>query len=112
MSQIIDWEYYNSHFPKIIPQNDFEAVETQAEIEYNKVVKPYMNISTERQQNTIFQLCNFIYSNQRVLSGTAVTSVNNNGYSECYALQTPAQARDAIKELIYEGIGTRLVGAF
>ena len=44
---IINWEYYSSHFPVIIPEKQFESVERQAEIEYNKVVKPYMDISEE-----------------------------------------------------------------
>lgn len=114
MSQLIDWEYYSSHFPSIIPEKQFEAVEAQAEVEFNNVVYEYMlaDISTERQKNTIFQLCNFLYSNQTVLAGKAVTSVSNNGYSESYSIQTTEQAMDAMHELIYEGIGTRLAGAF
>ena len=107
MSKIIDWEYYSSHFPNVVPEKQFEAVEAQAETEYKKVVKPYMNISEERQKDTIFQLCN-----QTTLAGHSVTSVNNNGYSESYALQSTAQAQEAMEELIYKGIGTRLAGAF
>ena len=42
MSQIIGWEYYVSHFPVVIPESQFEAVEQQAEIEYRKVVGEYM----------------------------------------------------------------------
>lgn len=112
MSQIIDWEYYSSHFPNIVPEKQFTAVERQAEIEYNKVVKPYMDISEENKQNTVFQLCNFLYANQTSLSGKAVTSVNNNGYSESYAVSTKEQMNASIKELIYDCIGTRLAGAF
>lgn len=112
MSQIIDWEYYSSLFPQCVPEKVFDSVERQAEIEYNKVVKPYMEISEERQKQTIFQLCNFLYANQDLLSGKAVTSVNNNGYSESYSLSSPEQVRSAMRELIYEGIGTRLAGAF
>ena len=41
MSQIIGWEYYVSHFPVVIPESQFEAVEQQAEIEYRKVVGEY-----------------------------------------------------------------------
>lgn len=110
--RIIDWEYYSAHFPNIVPEKQFAAVEAQAEIEYNNVVHEYMEISEERQKNTIFQLCNFLYSNSAVISGKAVTSVNNNGYSESYAIQTAEQAKDAIRELIYDCIGTRLAGAF
>ncbi|MCM1159376.1 MAG: hypothetical protein NC300_11435 [Bacteroidales bacterium] len=109
---IIDWEYYSSHFPNIIPQKQFFAVERQAEVEYYKVIKPYMDISEERKQNTVFQLCNYLYSNRAVISGRAVTSVSNNGYSESYAVQTKEQAEDAMRELIYDCIGTRLAGVF
>ncbi len=112
MSKIIDWEYYSSHFPNVVPEKQFEAVETQAEIEYNKVVKPYMEIHEARQKDTIFQLCNFLWSNQTTLAGHSVASVNNNGYSESYVLQSTAQAQEAMEELIYKGIGTRLAGTF
>lgn len=109
---VIDWEYYSSHFPNVIPESQFAAVEAQAEIEYNNVVHPYMEIPEEKKKNTIFQLCNFLYSNMAVLSGRSVTSVNNNGYSETYAIKTTEQARDAMQELIYDGIGVRLAGVF
>ena len=112
MSQIIDWEYYSSHFPNIIPKKQFDAVEAQAEIEYNKVVKPYMEISEECKQNTIFQLCNFLYTNQSAITGKSVTSVSNNGYSESYAVATKEQVSDSMRELIYDCICTRLAGAF
>lgn len=112
MSQIIDWEYYSSHFPQIIPEKQFNAVEAQAEIEYNKVVKPYMDITEEKKQNAIFEVCNFLWSNQTVMSGKAVTSVSNNGYSESYAIKTKEEAKEALTELIYDCIGTRLAGAF
>ena len=113
MSQIIDWEYYISHFPNnIVPDKQFIAVEKQAEIEYRKVVKPYMDIPVENEQDAVFQLCNFLYANRAAMSGKAVTSVNNNGYSESYAVQTKAQAQEAMQELIYDCIGTRLAGVF
>lgn len=109
---IIDWEYYSSHFPNVIPESQFAAVERQAEVEYNRVVKPYMDISEEQKQNTVFQLCNFLYTNQAAMSGKAVTSVSNNGYSESYAITTKEQLDVAMEELIYDCIGTRLAGAF
>ena len=37
MPQIIDWEYYISHFPNIVPESKFDAVEQQAEIEFRKL---------------------------------------------------------------------------
>ena len=109
---MIDWEYYSSHFPNIIPETKFAAVEVQAESEYNRVVKPYMDISLERAQDTIFKLSNFIWSNQSEISGKAVTSVNNNGYSESYAISSPEQMQEAIEQIIYQGVGTRLASAF
>ena len=112
MSQIIDWEYYSSHFPNVVPQNQFENVERQAEIEYNRVIHPYMEIPEERQQDTIFQLCNFIYTNKASLSGKAVKSVSNNGYSESYAVAGRDEFNASVRELIYECAGVRLAGAF
>ena len=112
MSQIIGWEYYVSHFPVVIPESQFDAVERQAEVEYRKVVGEYMDIEPEDEKNAVFQICNFLYTNQAGMSGKAVSSVNNNGYSETYSLQSKEQLSDALRELIYDCIGTRLAGVF
>lgn len=64
MSQIIGWEYYVSHFPVVIPESQFDAVERQAEVEYRKVVGEYMDIEPEDEKNAVFQICNFLYTNQ------------------------------------------------
>ena len=112
--KIIDWEYYSSHFPNPIPKKNFDAVLNQAELEFGETVPKFMQDTIEgsRKQNCIFKLCNFIYQNEAVLSGSALTSAGNNGYSESYAFQTPDAARNAMKKLIYDSIGTRLAGAF
>lgn len=112
MSQIIGWEYYVSHFPVVIPESQFDSVERQAEVEYRKVVGEYMDIEPEDEKNAVFQICNFLYTNQAGLSGKAVSSVSNNGYSESYVLQSKEQLSDALRELIYDCIGTRLAGVF
>lgn len=112
MPQIIDWEYYISHFSNIVPESKFDAVEQQAEIEYRKVVGEYMDVDPVDEKNAIFQICNFLYTNQAGLSGKAVSSVNNNGYSESYALQNKEQLMDSMREMIYDCIGTRLAGVF
>lgn len=112
MSRIIDWEYYSSHFPNNIPQEQFDAIENQAEIEYKEVIKPYMEVSAVREKDCIFKLCNFIHQNQEVLYGKGVTSVSNNGYSESYSIATFEQASEQMRELIYKTTGVRMAGAF
>lgn len=111
---MIDWEYYSSHFPSPIPKRHFDAVEKQAELEFEKVVPLYMRngLSEDRKKDTVFQICNFLYTNEKVLSGQAVTSASNNGYSESYAVHTTDQAREELRKLIYSCIGTRLAGVF
>ena len=111
---MIDWEYYSSHFPNPVPKKKFDAVEAQAEREFQRVVPEYMRneIPEKRQQDAVFQVCNFLYTNAETLAGRSVTSAGNNGYSESYVIQTTAQAKDALRELIYGCIGTRLAGAF
>jgi hypothetical protein len=112
MSQIIDWEYYSSHFPQVVPEAQFAAVEQQAEAEFNRVVKPYMEVPEGRQKETVFQLCNFLYTNRAGLSGKSVKSVSNNGYSESYAVSGRDELAGSIRELIYEYADIRLAGAF
>lgn len=113
MSQMITWEYYVSHFPQIIPDEEtFASVERQAQIEYRNVIYPYMEVEEEREKDCIFALCNYLYANADVLSGRQVTSVNNNGYSESYSVQSTQQAREGIRQLIKVCTGIRLAGAF
>ena len=111
---IIDWEYYSSHFPSPIPERKFAAVEAQAELEFEKVVPAYLRneLSENRKKDTIFQICNFLYANADLFSGRSVASASNNGYSESYAVQTTAQAKEELRKLIYDCIGTRLAGVF
>lgn len=110
----IDWEYYNSHFPTPVPQSKFNAVEVQAENEFNRIVKPYMldSISNDKIQNCIFQLCNKLYTNDSLGAGKGVSTTNNSGFSAGYAVQTAAQAQEEIEEIVYSCIGTRMAGAF
>lgn len=114
MSQIIDWEYYSSHFPMAIKnETEFICVEKQAECEINAIVPPYKlnSISEDALKDCIFKVCNYLYMNNDLLSGKAIASVSNDGYSESYAVKTPTVARQGLKDLIYSCVG-RLAGAF
>lgn len=111
---IIDWEYYNSHFPRVVPQGEFPAVETQAEAEFDRIVPQYLQdtLTDAIKQNCIFAVCNKLYQSASGSAGQGVTSVSNNGYSESYAITTQEQAEAELREIIYSKIGTRLAGAF
>lgn len=111
---IIDWEYYNSHFPRVMPESEFAPVETQAEAEFNRIVPTYLQdtLTDAVKQNCIFAVCNHLYNQAQGSAGSGVTSVSNNGYSESYAVTTQEQAETELRELIYSKIGTRLAGAF
>lgn len=111
---LIDWEYYNSHFPRVIQQSDFSAVETQAEAEFNRIVPQYLQdtLTDAIKQNTIFAVCNYLYTQAQGSAGSGVSSVSNNGYSESYVVTTQDQAETELREIVYSKIGTRLAGAF
>ena len=114
MSQIIDWEYYNSHFPNPVPESSFDAVEAQAEVELNKVVPSYVmeNVPPEKRQDCAFQLCNFLYAVASGGAGSGLSSVSNDGYSESYAIKTREELQAEKENIIFSCIGTRLAGAF
>lgn len=111
MSQVIDWEYYSSHFPTPVPHNIFDAVETQAEDTYNSVVRPYMQVPDEKKKYCIFQLCNKLFQQNQCAVGSGVSSTSNNGESVSYVIQTEKQKQNEIREIIYDCVG-RLAGAF
>lgn len=114
MPQLIDWEYYSSHFPAPITEKQFQAIEAQAEVELARVVPAYLlaQIDEKKKQNAVFKLCNFLYANQDAIIGSNISSVSNDGYSESYKIKTEDETETSMCELVYGCIGTRLAGAF
>lgn len=116
---IISWEYYSS-LNNEITEAEFEAAEVKAEQEIRQVIGPikWDQITEETFGYVVLQDCvcnviNKMQENARLGLGQGVTSVNNDGYSETYAIKTPEELKAEMGKLIRIWLsGTGLIGAY
>lgn len=119
MSQIVNWEYYDS-LHDTVKNEDFEKAETRAEKEVCFVIGPirWATITTDTFGYTQLQdcICNVIdkmADDEKSCKGKGVSSVSNDGYSESYVVQTEEQLKNELHSLIRTWLsGTGLVGAY
>ena len=119
MSQKVNWEYYSSFFSKI-SEADFNKAEAQAEKEVKAVIGPlhWDDITEETYGYDVLKDCicktmDKMAENARSGKGKGVSSVNNDGYSESYVIQTEDQLRSELHASIRSWLsGTGLVRAY
>ena len=114
----VNWEYYSSLFDKI-SEEAFEKAEKQAEIEVSMVIGPRWEGITEKTYGydklkiCICRVMDKMAENNESGKGKGISSVNNDGYSESYVIQTEEQLRSELHSSIRAWLsGTGLVGAY
>ncbi len=118
MDQIVDWEYYSSHFDKKVTEDTFDIAEERAEDEVKLVIGWIRFAEIDSEAFYYEQLkkciCNAINkSAEQGASGKGIASVSNDGYSESYTIQTETQAIAELQGCIKHWLsGTGLVGAY
>lgn len=119
MSQFVDWEYYSS-LHNIVNEDDFDRAEVLAEKEVQRVIGwiRWANITEEtfgyeQLKDCICNVIDKMASDVKSGKGKGVSSVNNDGYSESYVVQTEEQLRSELQSSIRAWLsGTGLVGAY
>ena len=119
MNAIVSWEYYDSLYNKIT-EDDFEKAEALAEKEVKLVVGfPRWNALDseafyyEQLKDCICNVIDKMAEMKESGAGTGLSSVNNDGYSESYTVQTQSQALAELQGSIRAWLsGTGLVGAY
>ena len=119
MSQIVNWEYYNSLFDKI-KQEDFERAELKAEKEVRKVIGSirWATITTdtfgyEQLKDCICEVIDKMVENESLKQRKGINSISNDGYSESYSQVSEKQLIEEMQILIMNCLsGTGLVGAY
>lgn len=82
---IVDWEYYNSRFPKL-SETDFNMYNYSAEVYVKKHIYKGYDDFTEDEQTTIKDcICNVINYLKFADETRSVSSVSNQGFSVSYA---------------------------
>ena len=119
MSQLVNWEYYSSLFKKV-PDGEFDRYRHLAEIEVRSVIGPIrwaciteQTFGYEQLKECVCNVMDSLYEANNSPQGKGITSINNDGYSESYAAQTPSQMRSELHNMIRQWLsGTGLVGAY
>lgn len=119
MSQIVNWEYYNSLFDKV-KQEDFEKAELKAQKEVRKVIGSirWATITTEtfgyeQLKDCICEVIDKMVADKSLNQRKGINSISNDGYSESYSQVSEEQLADEMRMLIMNCLsGTGLVGAY
>lgn len=99
---IINWEYYNSHFPKL-SEDRFKALAYQAE----RLVLKRLNTTEfgEFENDVKDCICNVINELDIQREYNGVTSISNDGYSKSFATSTKEGYAQSIEDIIYQWLG-------
>lgn len=102
MNNLIDWEYYNSHFPKV-KEERFNQLSYRAE----RMVLKKLNTDNfgEYEDDVKDCICCVINALDIHEKSNGITSTSNDGYSESYANSTSEENKQAITDIVYEWLG-------
>ena len=109
---ILDWEYYNSHFPKV-SEEDFNKLNYSCSVlVYRKLALEIEELSEDELimvKDCICNVINYTYSN---LQSENISSISNDGYSVSYAQKNESEKKQGLKDIIHEWLGYLHVGEF
>lgn len=103
MNNILDWEYYNSHFPKF-DENQFNQYSYKAEA----MVLKYVNVDSINEQNeSTLKDCICDVLNNVIFQDSidGVSSISNGGYSKSFVNTTHSDKRNALEDIIAFWLG-------
>lgn len=100
---VLDWEYYNSHFPKISEEEFNKNVYSAERYVLKKLKKSFNEYSTEQQTNIKDCICNIINYQANVNKYEGISSISNDGYSVSYANQN-SNTNNSLKAILNEWV--------
>lgn len=102
---VLDWEYYNSHFPKL-SENDFEKFRYGAERKVIKLLPKSFDEYNESEQADIKDcICNVLNYDYVSQKNSGKSSISNDGYSESYVNREQSDSQKDVNSIIDEWIG-------
>ncbi len=106
---VLDWEYYNSHFPKINEEEFNKNVYSAERYVLKKLKKSFNEYSTEQQINIKDCICNVINYLASTSKYEGISSVSNDGYSVSYSQKTEMNTQKGLKSILNEWLGGLIV---
>lgn len=102
---VLDWEYYNSHFPKI-NESEFNQYVYSAERYVLKKLNKNFNDFTASQQIDIKDcICNVINFQATSNKHEGISSISNDGYSISYSQKESETINSSLDSIVNQWIG-------
>lgn len=102
---ILDWEYYNSHFPKI-SEDEFNKLNYSCSVLTEcKLIKPISELTENELIKVKDCICNVINYNYSVSESQNISSVSNDSYSVSYVQKTQEQSKNEIDNIFDTWLG-------
>lgn len=102
---ILDWEYYNSHFPKI-SEDEFNKLNYSCSVlVFNKLIKDIEQLTEDEKTKVKDCICNVINYTYDVKESQNVSSVSNDGYSVSYRQKTNDEAKQELDNIFDTWLG-------
>lgn len=108
----VDFEYYNSHFPKV-SESRFDALIYKAQGIVGRALGDTTRLTSDEQtliKDCICEVLNQLDINE---STNGLSSISNNGYSKSFVAQDAEQRSESIESIIHSYFGgTRLTKSY
>lgn len=96
---VLDWEYYNSHFPKLTEEDFNKSVYSSSVLVYRQLVKE-INQLTENELTMVKDcICNVINYTQSIQEKQNISSVSNDGYSVSYTQKSRDETKNELNDI-------------
>lgn len=102
---ILDWEYYNSHFPKLTEEEFKKVLYQSSVLVYRKLALEIEQLTEDELTMVKDCICNVINYTYDVKESQNVSSVSNDGYSVSYVQKTKEQLNDDLEEIFDTWLG-------
>lgn len=103
---VIDWEYYNSHFPKISEEEFNKNVYSAERFVLKKLSKTFNEYNASQQTDIKDCICNIINYQATSKKYEGISSVSNDGYSVSYSQNEESNNQSALNSILNEWIGS------
>lgn len=119
MTNIVNWEYYNSLY-STVDETKFSKLEPVAENQVRTVIGVYRwngidpdAFYYDQLKHCICMVIDKLAMYEKSGVGTGLASVSNDGYTESFAIQTQPQMLADLRSCIVQWLsGTGLAGAY
>lgn len=109
---ILDWEYYNSHFPKLTEEEFHKVLYQSSVLVYRKLALEIEQLTEDELTMVKDCICNVINYTYDVKESQNVSSVSNDGYSVSYVQKSSDEAKQELDNIYDTWLGYLQKSAF